>query len=534
MRCSGAGNFVSEVVWEKTYSPRNDAKGISARTDVILVYRNSEDWRPNKLARTAAMDARYTNPDNDPRGEWKNDNPSAPGAKTHQGMVYAIEQPLTGELSYPPVGACWRYGQEEMLDIMRGWSSQYELVDLDDAEERARRCGVPTSEIRQGVKGIVIAGDREEARSEARQRYEAGAWPVYFLNRGGTGSFGRKVYLDGLGGRTPENLWLHEEVGHTDGAKKEIQALFPGQSAFATPKPERLLERVLTIATNPGDLVLDVFAGSGTTAAVAHKMGRRWVTVELLPETVAAFTRPRLEKVVSGEDRGGISTSKERVAVEGTELPENTTPEAAQAFSSTLGKFADTVELPTDVMKLASSQLRAAAKQGADTGLNTDEQATLLKLLRKTSLPEHDLGPEAVKQLRRAARTRDEVTVNWHGGGGFDVATLSPVWVGTELDELTGEVFTYITEAATGDVLERSIAGHLGFYLTDGDPRFVGVKGRQYLAVIEGVVSEEKAEELAAALPQGGCRDDCVRWCPGGPLAQPAEAGEGVSNPGDA
>lgn len=305
-------------------------------------------------------------------------------------------------------------------------------------------------------------------------------------------------------GLVPRTWWPSSEVGSSGDAKAELLQLLPNETPFSTPKPEQLIERVLQIATNPGDLVLDCFAGSGTTAAVAHKMGRRWVTVELLPETVAAFTRPRLEKVVGGEDQGGISTSKERVAVDGSDLPDNTTPQDAQAFTSTLGRFADSVALPTDVLKLASSQLRAAAKSGSDTGLDSDEQAMLLKLLRKVSLPEHDLAPEAIKQLRRAARTRDEVTVHWHGGGGFDVATLSPVWVGTEVDEPTGEVFTYITEAATGEVLERSVAGHLGFYLTPDDPRFVGVKGRQYLAVIEGVVSEEKAQELATALPVGG------------------------------
>ncbi len=101
--------------------------------------------------------------------------------------------------------------------------------------------------------------------------------------------------------------WPHEEVGHNQEAKKELLALFPGRTPFATPKPERLMQRILHIATNPGDTVLDCFAGSGSTAAVAHKMGRRWVTSEILPDTVATFTAPRLRKVVDGADPGGVT-----------------------------------------------------------------------------------------------------------------------------------------------------------------------------------------------------------------------------------
>ena len=102
--------------------------------------------------------------------------------------------------------------------------------------------------------------------------------------------------------------------------------MFPGQNPFTTPKPERLLERIIHIATNPGDTVLDVFAGSGTTAAVAHKMGRRWVTCELVEDTFNRFTRPRLEKVVRGEDLGGITVTKgERVDASADGLPEGLT-----------------------------------------------------------------------------------------------------------------------------------------------------------------------------------------------------------------
>jgi adenine-specific DNA-methyltransferase len=98
-------------------------------------------------------------------------------------------------------------------------------------------------------------------------------------------------------------------VGHTDESKKEVLGLFPDAEPFGTPKPERLLERIIHIGSDPDDIVLDAFAGSGTTSAVAHKMGRRWVTIEREESTVDTFTRPRLERVVAGDDPGGVTSS---------------------------------------------------------------------------------------------------------------------------------------------------------------------------------------------------------------------------------
>lgn len=296
----GAANFVAEMQWEKTYSPRNDSKGIPAVTDEILVYRKTSAFTPNRLSRTADMDARYTNHDGDPAGPWKTADSTAPGAATHQGMVYAIQHPLSGEMIYPARGRCWSLGQDDLLEIMRGWG-RYELVDLDDAATRADLCGVPTDQIRTDVKAIVIPDQNAEDIEFAKSVLSRGQWPIYAVTRQGQG-FIRKSYLAGMPGRTPVNLLPFDEVGHTDTSAKEIRALFPKESAFATPKPERLLERVLHIATDPGDIVLDVFAGSGTTAAVAHKMGRRWVTCELVEDTMERFTRPPPGK--SGPRRG--------------------------------------------------------------------------------------------------------------------------------------------------------------------------------------------------------------------------------------
>lgn len=328
----GPEKFVAEVVWQKADSTRNDAQGLSIDHDTILVYRTSSEWVPNRLARTTESDARFSSPDGDDRA-WFDDNPSAPGAKTHQGMVYAIQHPITGELHYPARGRCWWTGQTQILREMSEYAP-YELRDLHDQAKRADLCGVRESEVRRGVQAVVLAVPCEEARLIARDKYAAGDWPLIVLRSGGRGGLGRKSYIPTTG-LVASTWWSNDEVGHNRQAKAEIKALFPGMNPFSTPKPERLLERVLGIATNAGDIVLDCFGGSGTTAAVAHKMGRRWVTVELQEATVKTFLKPRLRKVVEGMDPGGITSKKTRAAAEG--LPEGMTAKDAQRFNTLLG-----------------------------------------------------------------------------------------------------------------------------------------------------------------------------------------------------
>ncbi len=298
----GRRNFLADVSWQRTYSTRNDAKGIVTEVEHVLSYAKNEGWMPNKLPRTAAMDAKYKNPDNDV-APWRSDNPFAADANTHQGMVYAIQHPITGKMLYPSIGAHWRYSQDIMLNIMNGWCP-YKLQDLHDARERAAVCGVSEKEVRQGVLGIVLAEPLEEASAKARAVYERGQWPRFYFTKGGKGGIARKTYLDNVGGKLPTNFWPYAETGHTDEAKKEILALF-GNDVFATPKPERLILRILHIATTPGDLVLDSFLGSGTTAAAAHKMGRRYIGIEM-GEHALTHCVPRLRKVIEGE-QGGIS-----------------------------------------------------------------------------------------------------------------------------------------------------------------------------------------------------------------------------------
>ena len=254
-------------------------------------------------------------------------------------------------------------------------------------------------------------------------------------------------------------MWFQTEVGSNDEAKNEIKALFPGDTPFSTPKPERLLERIIHITTNPGDIVLDCFAGSGTTAAVAQKMGRRWITCELLNTTFKNFTLPRLIKVVNDEDAGGITRTKgERIAAENVELPDGVSPDDAANFTSILNKLiADDEELKKD---------------------------------------------KAIKKIKALSKTKKaKEIINWRGGGGFQVAHLSPEFF--DHDAKWDRVM--LTENAKGDILIRSIAANLGFSLFNQEETtvFDGRKGKSLLKIVEGVVTVEIVDWLVSQIKGG-------------------------------
>lgn len=244
----GRQNFVNNVIWEKKYSPSNDAKWLSDSHDFIMVYaKNKDTWRPNLLPRSAEMDSRYKNPDNDPRGVWKAADFSV---KTYNANCdYPITTP-TGRIVTPPPSRCWITSKERFEEL--------------------------------------VADNR-----------------IWFGKDGSNVPSQKKFLTEVKNGMTSMTIWKYTEVGHNQEAKQEVKALNK-EDAFATPKPERLIERVLTLGSNKGDLVLDSFLGSGTTAAVAHKMGRRWIGVEL-GEHAKTHCYPRLKMVAQGKDQGGIS-----------------------------------------------------------------------------------------------------------------------------------------------------------------------------------------------------------------------------------
>lgn len=186
----GADCFVANISWQRTYSMRNDAKGIPAEVEHILSYSKNPEWQPKKLARTDSMDSKYKNPDNDPKGAWRNIVASAPNASTHQGMVYAIQNPITGEYCYPPQGRCWSLGQNQMLEAMEKWCN-YKLEDLNDYAVRAKLCNVSTDEIKTEVKAIVIDEELSNAREKAEAIYKNRVLPEFYFSKNGYGALSR-------------------------------------------------------------------------------------------------------------------------------------------------------------------------------------------------------------------------------------------------------------------------------------------------------------------------------------------------------
>lgn len=191
---------------------------------------------------------------------------------------------------------------------MNGWCP-YILRDLDDADERARVCGVDISEVRENVQAIVLEQSLEDSRTIAKIVLDNGPWPRFYFTRNGKGGIRRKTYIDSVGGRLPTNYWPYSEVGHTDEAKKELKSIFGGNAPFDTPKPTRLIERVLQIAAGDEALVLDSFAGSGTTAHAVLRLNaedggsRRFILAELdgYADTVTA---ERIRRVIAGYGEG--------------------------------------------------------------------------------------------------------------------------------------------------------------------------------------------------------------------------------------
>ena len=251
----GRDAFMGTVVWEKLKG-RDNRTALSSVHDYILVYApDRKTWteRRNRLMFGDEQYARYKNPDNDSRGPWTSGDATAQGGHGTKEQFYSLDTP-TGRALRPPRGRCWLYTKPRM----------------------------------------------EELNADGRIWWGEGGGNMPRIKR----FLSEKDHT----GLVPRTLWTADEVGTNDSAKKESLAVSPDtEQPFDTPKPERLLARIIEVGSNPGDLVLDPFLGSGTTAAVAHKMGRRWIGVERSRKTVETFALPRLRHVVAGEDSGGIT-----------------------------------------------------------------------------------------------------------------------------------------------------------------------------------------------------------------------------------
>ena len=301
----GEENFVANIAWQRTYSPRNDSQGLSSEVEHILLYSKCIDWQPIKLKRTEKMDSIYKCPDGDDK-PWTSSSVTAPSAASHQGMVYAIQHPFTGEMMYPTAGRCWALGQDQMLENMRCWA-RYKYQILDDDEKRAEICGVNKDEIKKDVPAIVLDEELSTAKSNAEKVLNNGIWPYFYFTNKGKGGMRRKTYLSDISGRMPTNYWPFSEVGHTDGAKKELKAIFNGKIPFDTPKPVSLIKRVLEIAAQKDSIILDFFAGSGTTAQAVLEMNmedggnRKFIICTNNENSICSnVTYPRIKSIITG------------------------------------------------------------------------------------------------------------------------------------------------------------------------------------------------------------------------------------------
>jgi adenine-specific DNA-methyltransferase len=247
----GRQNFIAQCIWEKVYSPKSSAKFLSENHDYVVCYaRDSSRWERNLLSRTEKQDKAYRNPDNDPRGPWK---PGDLSARNYYSIGrYPITCPSGREILGPPQGMYWRVSKERLKEL--------------DQDRR-----------------------------------------IWWGKDGNNVPAIKRFLSEVISGIVPETIWTYQEVGHNQAAKQHLKELLPNvEDLFVTPKPEGLVERILAIATNPYDWVLDSFAGTGTTGTAAHKMSRRWIMVEV-GEHCDTHIIPRLKKVIDGTDQGGIS-----------------------------------------------------------------------------------------------------------------------------------------------------------------------------------------------------------------------------------
>ncbi len=249
----GRQNFVAQCIWEKVYSPKSTAKFLSVNHDYIVCYaRDVSCWERNLLPRSEKQDKAYKNPDDDPRGPWK---PSDLSARNYYSVGrYAIRCPSGRTIEGPPQGMYWRVSKQRLEEM-----------------------------------------DRDHR--------------IWWGKNGDNVPAIKRFLSEVINGIVPETIWTYQEVGHNQAAKQHLKEVLPDvEELFVTPKPEGLIERILTIASAPGEWVLDSFAGTGTTGTAAHKMGRRWIMVEL-GEHCHTHIIPRMKKVIDGDDQGGISNA---------------------------------------------------------------------------------------------------------------------------------------------------------------------------------------------------------------------------------
>ncbi len=326
-------NRIGIINWQKSYAPKSDTGGkkggLSTATEYILVYaKESEQAKTGMLDRTESMDAKYANPDNDPLGDWRYDNPSAPSADTHQGMVYAIQSPFTGQLYYPSEGRCWAFEKPQIKHWLEAWGSKYEEVDLQDGKRKALVLKGATYKVSTGF--VTPSATLKKASTAALRKQKKGPWAkLYFGLTGQTGPQTKRYFQDVKKGKIPMTFWAdedydsptliesqsweHAESGHSQTGVNELTSIVGKGHGFETVKPLRLFKKIVQLWCPNDGLVLDPYAGSGTTGHAVLEMNhevegseRRFILIEQgAPEKgdkyAKTLTYRRLKRAITGE-----------------------------------------------------------------------------------------------------------------------------------------------------------------------------------------------------------------------------------------
>lgn len=340
-------NRIGIINWQKAYAPKSDTGGkkggVSSATEYVLVYaKDSGRAHTGLLGRTDEMNSLYKNPDNDPDGDWGSDNPSGTGSDTHPKMVYAIQSPFTGQLFYPADGSHWRSEKKNMRAWLEAWGSEYEERWIEDGNEfKDKKTGKTVR-----VKALVIKGARfvngqpdgpetllTKSRRASEKKYKKCPWPKLIFTGEGQGGPRLKRYLKDIRkGKVPLTYWAdedyevpleldsqswdHEESGHSQTAITELDAVVGKGHEFKTVKPLRLIKKIIQIWCRPEGIVLDPFAGSGTTAHAVLELNsqtnanRRFILIEQGntekgDHYAKTLTAERIRRVVSGDWASG-------------------------------------------------------------------------------------------------------------------------------------------------------------------------------------------------------------------------------------
>ena len=331
-------NRIGIINWQKSYSPRSDKIHISTATEYVLVYaKQAKSAQTGLIDRTDEMNSRYTNPDGDEYGIWASGDATGPSADSHQKMVYGIQHPFTGKMIYPVENCCWRSDKKYMKDWLEAWGSKYQEKWIDDANQFVDKAGKLVR-----VKALVLQGARfvggkpsgpqsvlDAAHKAASSKYIDGKWPRLFFTSNGYGGARLKRYLkDVKKGKVPITYWAnedydeplplgnqswdHEESGHSQAGIKELDAVVGTGHKFKTAKPLRLFKKIIQIWCRPDGLVLDPFAGSGTTGQAVLELNRdapaarRFILVEqgnteAGDRYAKSLTAKRVSSVINGD-----------------------------------------------------------------------------------------------------------------------------------------------------------------------------------------------------------------------------------------